>query len=288
MKQISISKLNAFFANLDHLLKTKWVKRFITYLILIDIAAALLNTYEEFNLYKNWFSSITAISAVFFTVEYFCRILSAKTHYSNLSAFQARKKYIFSFYGIIDFICVLPFIISYFATTQEIAEAVNFARIFLILKLARYSLSFQLFGNIFKKVKREMIIVGIAGSFIVGFCAFLMYYIERDAQPDKFSNVGDSIWWAVITFATVGYGDIYPITPLGRFLGMFMAIIGLITIAVPASIFTSNFMASLQEKKAAPSSKLPSSTVLDSTKENDFFICPHCGKKIKYAKKEND
>ena len=97
-------------------------------------------------------------------------------------------------------------------------------------------------------VKDELITAYTACMIMVSFSAILMYYVERDAQPDVFANVGDSIWWAVVTFTTTGYGDIYPITPLGKFLGIIISLIGIAMIAIPTGIVSSAFINIVQER----------------------------------------
>ena len=84
---------------------------------------------------------------------------------------------------------------------------------------------------------------------MVCFSAILMYYIERNAQPEVFDNIGDGIWWAIITFATVGYGDIYPVTALGKLLGCFICLIGVAMVAIPTGIISSSFMNLIQNKE---------------------------------------
>lgn len=104
-----------------------------------------------------------------------------------------------------------------------------------------------------------------ACGILVGFAGILMYYIERDAQPHAFKNVGDGLWWAVETFTTVGYGDIFPITPLGRLLGSLIMLIGISMIAVPTAIISSAFMKMIIEKKH----KGKSHADTDDTDDND-------------------
>ena len=84
---------------------------------------------------------------------------------------------------------------------------------------------------------------------MVCFSAILMYYLERSAQPEVFRNIGDGVWWSIVTFATVGYGDIYPVTPLGKLLGGLIALIGIAMIAIPTGIISSSFMHILQQKE---------------------------------------
>ena len=123
------------------------------------------------------------------------------------------------------------------------------AYILIIFKLIRYSRSFQMIGTVLKTVKEELITSYTACGIMLGFSGILMYYIERNAQPNAFENIGDGFWWAIVAFTTVGYGDIYPITPIGRLLSSLISLIGIAMIAIPTGIISSAFMNMLIEKK---------------------------------------
>lgn len=98
--------------------------------------------------------------------------------------------------------------------------------------------------------RKEELETAYTASFItICFSAILMYYIERGAQPEVFKNIGDGIWWAIITFATVGYGDIYPVTPLGKLLGCIICLVGVAMVAIPTGIISSSFINIIQKKK---------------------------------------
>ena len=123
------------------------------------------------------------------------------------------------------------------------------AYVLIIFKLIRYSRSFQMIGTALKTVREELITAYTACGIMLGFSGILMYYIERNAQPEAFENIGDGFWWAIVAFTTVGYGDIYPITPLGRLLSSIISLIGIAMIAIPTGIISSAFMNMLIEKK---------------------------------------
>lgn len=123
------------------------------------------------------------------------------------------------------------------------------AYVLIIFKLIRYSRSFQMIGTVLRTVKEELVTAYTACGIMLGFSGILMYYIERYAQPEAFENIGDGFWWAIVAFTTVGYGDIYPITPLGRLLSSIISLIGIAMIAIPTGIISSAFMSMLIEKK---------------------------------------
>lgn len=153
------------------------------------------------------------------------------------------------FYGIIDCVAILPFVVIYLYKETPHVHLVVLAYVLIIFKLIRYSRSFQMIGTVLKTVREELITAYTACGIMLGFSGILMYYIERNAQPEAFENIGDGFWWAIVAFTTVGYGDIYPITPLGRLLSSIISLIGIAMIAIPTGIISSAFMNMLIEKK---------------------------------------
>jgi voltage-gated potassium channel len=118
---------------------------------------------------------------------------------------------------------------------------------------------------VLRSKKEELLVTIFAGVILLIIASSLMYYVERDAQPEAFKSILSSMWWGVATLTTIGYGDIYPITALGRFLGSLIAVMGIGLFALPAGIVASGFATELQNKARHP------------------HICPHCGKDIDAA-----
>ena len=133
-------------------------------------------------------------------VEYIARILSAPALYPGRKAVKARLKYTFSFYGFVDFVAVLPCILTYIYWDTEVVHVIILPYIFIIFKLIRHSRSFRIIGRALSAVKEELETAYTASFITICFSAILMYYIERGAQPEVFKNIGDGIWWAIITF----------------------------------------------------------------------------------------
>ena len=207
----------------------------------------MASTYKEMYQYQVLLFSITYISSFVFLLEYILRIFSAPALHPEMKSAAARLKYTLSFYGFVDFVAILPCIMTYFLWETSAVHAVVLPYIFTIFKLIRHSRSFRLIGEVLHSVKDELITAYTACGIMVGFTAILMYYIERDAQPDVFRNVGDGIWWSVVAFTTTGYGDIYPITPLGKLLGIIISMIGIAMIALPTGIVGSAFINIMQK-----------------------------------------
>ncbi len=229
-------------------LYSKLVHYTVLFFILVSIAAIMASTYSELRPYQVFLFSMTYTSSFVFMIEYVLRIFSAPAMYPEMNSARARLRYTLSFYGFVDFVAVLPCILTYFLWDTSAVHAVVLPYIFTIFKLIRHSRSFQLIGKVLKSVKDELITAYTACGIMVGFSAILMYYIEREAQPDVFRNVGDGIWWSVVAFTTTGYGDIYPITPLGKLLGIVISMIGIAMIALPTGIVGSAFMNIMQQR----------------------------------------
>ena len=238
---------------------------------------------------------IEFISIIIFTVEYALRIWTANLLYPGLNPIRARIRYVTSPMAIIDLISILPFLVPFLHTYNLIGVRVfRLVRLFRIFKLNRYSDALAAIGDVFRKKAQQMVAAVFFVFMILILASLLIYYAEHDAQPDQFENAFSGLWWAVATLTTVGYGDIYPITPLGRFLGAIIAILGIGMVAVPTSILSAGFMemlekeTSAQNEAEAESGKKESVASEDShshsSTADDAFeppqYCPHCGKKL--------
>ena len=229
-------------------LQSKFANYFVMFFILISILAVMASTFEEMAPYQLSLFSITYVSSFIFLLEYIARILTAPSLYPQKKSVRARINYITSFYGFVDFVAIVPFVLTYLFWDSDIVHVIVLPYIFIIFKLIRHSKAFRLIGQVLVSVKDELITAYTACMIMVSFSAILMYYVERGAQPDVFANVGDSIWWAVVTFTTTGYGDIYPITPLGKFFGIIISMLGIAMIAIPTGIVSSAFISIVQQR----------------------------------------
>lgn len=168
------------------------------------------------------------IITLLFTMEYVLRILTAPN----------KRAYIFSFYGVIDLLAIAPF---YLALELDLRGVRIFylLRLFLIFKLIRYNKAMQRFGRAFSHLKEEVILFLSATGILLYLSAAGIYYFESEAQPENFQSIFHSLWWAVATLTTVGYGDVYPITVGGRLFTFVVLMIGLGIVAVPAGLIAS-------------------------------------------------
>ncbi len=172
-----------------------------------------------------------------FSVEYLYRLAVAKE----------KLKYIFSFYGIIDLLAILPFYLS-LAIDLKSLRILRLLRLSRLLKLSRYNSAFDRLRCAFLNSKHELIISTAFLAIAIYLSAFGIYYFEHEAQPDKFRSIFDAMWWSLATVTTVGYGDIYPITLGGRLFTFVVLIFSLGLVAVPAGIFATALMSIRNEK----------------------------------------
>lgn len=161
------------------------------------------------------FWAVEVICITLFTVEYFLRVLSA----------PSALRYIFSFWGIIDFLAVFPY---YFFANSQWVRALRFLRIFRLLRRSR---ALARFAEAFLEARSELLVFGTTAFIMLFIAAAGIYQFEHEAQPEAFSSIPAALWWAIVTLTTVGYGDVYPVTTMGRIFTGLIMIIGLGVVA---------------------------------------------------------
>jgi len=174
-----------------------------------------------------YYSEIVVVGL--FSIEYLCRIYTS----------PQRLRFIFSFYGLVDLLAILPFYLGFFFDLRSL-RLVRLLRLLRILKLARYNLAILRFVRAMYLAKEELVIFTIASFVLLFLAAVGIYHFENEAQPEVFRSIFDALWWAVATLTTVGYGDIYPITGGGRLFTFGILMVGLGMIAVPTGIIASS------------------------------------------------
>ncbi|MEG0366252.1 MAG: ion transporter [Coprobacillus sp.] len=238
-------------------------------LIILSIISVILSTFDNIPGYISTIMHMFEyISISIFTIEYLLRLWTSDLYYS-CGPLKSRIKYIFSFMAIIDLISILPFYIPFIIKTDlRSLRTIRLVRVFRIFKLHRYTAALNSVIVVFKKKKEQLISSVFVVFVLMIISSIFMYYCEHDVQPDKFENAFSGLWWAVATLTTVGYGDIYPITVLGKIISTFLALLGIGLVAVPTGIISAGFSEELIDSKEDESKK-------------DINYCPHCGKKIK-------
>ncbi len=225
-----------------------WISRgydfLITGIILVNLIVSLLSTFEEVNSsYGALLDAIEAITSVCFLVDYVLRLIGAKYIYRRSTEARSLAAYVFSFSGIVDLLSFLPSYLPIFFPAGAVAfRMFRVVRVFRLFRITTYYDSLNAIAEVIVGKKQQLlssvfiIVVLMLGS------SLCMYSVEHDAQSDVFRNAFSGIWWSVSTLLTVGYGDIYPITTLGRLLGAVITFLGVGMVAIPTGIISAGFV----------------------------------------------
>ena len=205
----------------------------IQILILTSIIQLTLETLPSLGQkYHTTWQILEVFFVIVFSLEYILRLYFE----------TERLKFIFSFYGLIDLLAILPSILSFGLVDLRILRIIRFLRIIRILKLARYSKALNRLKDAFHQVKEELIVFFCLSIVILYISAAGIYFFEHQAQPQVFQSIPHSLWWAVATLTTVGYGDIYPITIGGKIFTFIVLMIGVSIISIPSALLAGAFL----------------------------------------------
>jgi voltage-gated potassium channel len=221
---------------------SRLLSRSVVCLILVNLTAIVLESVPELAAkYATWFDVIEYLSLSVFTVELALRIWVAPEHapYHHVSPLMARLKFVTSPAGIIDFLAVVPFWFAFVIPAN--VRIVLVFRVIRVLKLARYSPGMRSLLDALNSERRALFgcLMILLGATLVA--ATAMHMVERHAQPDKFGTIPEAMWWAIVTLGTIGYGDVVPVTALGRVIAAATIFIGLIMVALPVGIVATAF-----------------------------------------------
>ena len=212
---------------------------FIVAAIIANITVLVLGTYDQLNAYQDLFTAIEIATLVIFIVEYALRIWTADLLFPGKSRGRAIFSFLFSFEGIIDLLTILPF---FFLAGMGVFRFLRVARIFHLFRINAQYESFQVIISVIKE-KRSAILYSVFIILVLILAASLcMYSVEHNAQPEAFKNAFSGIWWGVSTVFTVGYGDIYPVTVMGKVLGVIITFLGVGAVAIPTGILSAGFV----------------------------------------------
>lgn len=218
---------------------------FITVTIFCNIAVMFLQTFDQFAAFSDVFKVVEYSTLFIFCIEYGLRIWTSELLYPMPHKWQSVLRFLFSFDGIIDFLTIVP---VFFLSGFVIFRMLRVARIFHLFRLnAKYD-SFNIITTVLYE-KRNQIISSVFIVFILMLASSLcMYSVEHEAQPTVFRNAFSGIWWSMSTLLTVGYGDIYPVTTLGRIMAICIAYLGVGAVAIPTGIISAGFVEQYQRK----------------------------------------
>ena len=220
---------------------------FITITIVLNILVTFAQTFDELSRITMGLKAIEYVTLGIFCVEYVLRIWTAEYLYPNIGRRQAKLRFLISFDGVIDLLTIVP---VFFLSGFVIFRMLRVARIFHLFRLnAKYD-SFNVITTVLYE-KRNQIISSVFIVLILMLASSLcMYSVEHDTQPDVFRNAFSGVWWSMSTLLTVGYGDIYPVTTLGRVMAICIAYLGVGAVAIPTGIISAGFVEQYQRKSS--------------------------------------
>ena len=230
--------------------KAKLINIFLIILIIVNVFAVILESDKNISArYSEEFMLFELFSVSIFSVEYLLRLWTCveSFRFKEYSTVQARIHYIFSPIALIDLLAILPFFISLFLTVD--LRYLRLIRVLRLLKLTHYFKGFTVFLTVLRKELKSITAAIMVMMFLVIIAAGLMYTLENEAQPEVFGNILHSLWWAVVTMTTVGYGDVTPVTLLGKMVATFIMLIGVGLVALPAGMLAARFGDELRERK---------------------------------------
>jgi voltage-gated potassium channel len=234
-------------------------------LILLNVLAVVLETESAFfDPSRGLFYWFEVVSVLVFSVEYLLRLWACVEIPRYRHPVWGRLKFALSPLALVDLAAVLPFYAPMLIRMDlRFVRILRFLRVFRILKLGRYSESIRLVGRVLRAKLEELMVSVFVLFILLIFSSSLVYFFEREAQPVAFRSIPAAMWWGVSTLTTVGYGDVYPVTPLGKLAGGLIAILGIGLFALPAGILAGGFTEVLRQK---PPPRLTH--------------CPHCGREL--------
>ncbi|MEG4217920.1 ion transporter [Microcoleus sp. Pol14C6] len=199
--------------------------------------------------YTSLLANIEFFSSLVFTIEYILRLWVSTVDRRYSHPLWGRLRYALTPLSLIDLISILPFCLFLLFPSLNFVNLIRVLRLLRLLKMSRYSESFRTLGAVLYAKKEELIATAFAVFILLIFASSVMYFVENEAHPETFGSIPDAMWWGVVTLTTVGYGDIYPITGLGKLLGAMLAFLGIGIFALPAGIIAAGFSEELQKKK---------------------------------------
>lgn len=243
----------------------KFVNAFIITIIVLNVIAVMLETvkplqekYERFFHYFDW------ISVYIFTIEYVLRVWSCTHDPRYKGSIKGRIKYMLTPGALIDLLAFLP---SYFhkllGFDLRILRLLRFFRFFRLFRLTAYTKSAQMIFNVFRSRFNELVLSFVMVIFLIIIASCLLFFAEHNEQPEAFSSIPATMWWAVVTLTTTGYGDMTPHTALGKVLAGIIMLSGVALFALPAGIITAGFLEEFR-----------------FSKKYKGHNCPHCGKSL--------
>ncbi len=269
-------------------------------LIVLNVSCVVLESVESIRRhFAPAFDLLEQVATALFAVEYVCRVwASVDFHHQNYrDPLWGRLRYMRSFFALVDLVAVLPAVIGFFGAGD--LRVLRLLRLLRMLKLVRHSTTFGLLFAVLREESRSISALIFVLLLTVTISGSLMYMLEGEEQPAVFTSIPAAMWWAIETITTVGYGDIVPITAIGRILGGVVSIVGIGTLALFSGLITVGFLDQLKayrerHPKVAVAVSRTTITVTQGSAElvadgAPLSQCPHCGGLLSHSRRrQND
>lgn len=234
---------------------------FIVALIVVNVLVVIIETEESvLDEYGYLFTPFEVFSVAVFTAEYAARMATCKMGPGGGQRWRALR-FALSPMMLVDLAAILPFFLPFVVADTRFVRMLRLLRMFRLFKMARYSESMQMLGDVLRSKAADLSVAFFILFIALIFSSSVMYFAEHEAQPEAFSSIPASMWWGVITLTTIGYGDTYPVTAVGRVVAGAVSVMGIAVYAIPTGIMASAFMEELRRKRGGRS-------------------CPHCGRDV--------
>jgi voltage-gated potassium channel len=232
-------------------------------LIFLNVLAVIFGSVKEIEASLGVFLDVfELVSVIVFTVEYLARLWSCVSDSRFTDPVTGRIRFAFRPMSLIDLCAILPFYIPFLGIDLRSLRVLRLLRIVRIAKVGRYYSSLNLIKRVLVSKKEELVLTSSVMALLLVLSSSVLYYCENPVQPEVFSSIPATMWWAIATLTTVGYGDMYPITVMGKLCASIIAILGIGMFALPTGILGAGFVEAIDKSKAEPKN------------------CPHCGKQI--------
>ncbi len=210
--------------------------------IIINIICLFVGTFPLPEDVDRWMDAVESVTVGIFIVEYALRIWTADYLYPGRSPAKARLLYIVSFFGLVDLLSILPYFIAMLPWGMVAFRILRIFRIFRLFKINAQNDAFNIVIEVLRAKSRQIMSSVVIVLTMMLASSLLMYGLEHEAQPEVFKNAFSGLWWSVSTLLTVGYGDIYPVTTLGRIAAIVMSFLGVGLVAIPTGIISAGFV----------------------------------------------
>jgi len=251
-------------------LAASYFRVFMTVIILVNVFTVIIETVEPIRIqFSPIFLFIDIVSISTFTVEFFLRVWVCTLNPRYSHPVTGRLRYAVSPMALIDLFAFLPFYIPFVIPLDlRFLRILRLFRLMRLLKLGRYSDAMRMFQRVLYKSREQLLLSLTILLVVLVIASSIMYYAERDVQPDKFESIPHAMWWGIVTLATVGYGDVYPVTTMGKIVAAVVVVTGIAIFALPTATLSAAFIGEVQRQK--------------------MVICPSCGYYISGGAKAED